>query len=169
MKKWPSVEIIGAGIGGNKVTDLQMRVDRDVIAKKPDIVFVYIGINNVWHTITPGLSGTPKDIYISGLKEVIAKIQHTGGRVILCTPSVIGEKWDGSNQLDMQLDEYSEICRSVAWEMGSTICDLRKAFVKYLKTNNPDNKEAGILTYDSVHMNDEGNRLIASEMLKVLE
>ncbi len=69
----------------------------------------------------------------------------------------------------MQLDEYSEICRSVAWEMGSTICDLRKAFVKYLKTNNPDNKEAGILTYDSVHMNDEGNRLIASEMLKVLE
>ncbi len=47
MKKWPSVEIIGAGIGGNKVTDLQMRVDRDVIAKKPDIVFVYIGINDV--------------------------------------------------------------------------------------------------------------------------
>ena len=32
------VEVIGAGISGNKVTDLQERLDRDVIAKKPSIV-----------------------------------------------------------------------------------------------------------------------------------
>src|SRR5688572_28178510 len=43
------VEVVNAGISGNKVPDLQGRVDRDVIAKKPTIVFIYIGINDVWH------------------------------------------------------------------------------------------------------------------------
>src|SRR6266852_7028858 len=43
------IEIIGAGISGNKVPDLQRRVDKDVVARKPAIVFIYIGINDVWH------------------------------------------------------------------------------------------------------------------------
>src|SRR4051812_13372614 len=38
------VEVIGAGISGNKVPDLQKRVDPDVLAKKPSVVFIYIGI-----------------------------------------------------------------------------------------------------------------------------
>jgi lysophospholipase L1-like esterase len=167
-KKQPSIEIIGAGIGGNKVTDLQERVDRDVIPQTPDIVVIYIGINDVWHSVTPGLHGTPKTIYESGLKELIAKIRSAGSRVILCTPSVIGEKWNGSNQLDPQLEEYSEISRRVAQETGSGLCDLRKAFIEYLQVHNPDNNESGILTTDSAHMNDEGNRLIAREMVKAL-
>jgi len=37
-KKDLGIEVIGAGISGNKVPDLQRRVDKDVIAKKPTIV-----------------------------------------------------------------------------------------------------------------------------------
>ena len=87
-KKFPSIEIIGAGIGGNKVPDLQARIDADVIAKNPTIVVIYIGINDVWHFITPGQVGTPKDKYEAGLEEIIGKIQKTRARVILCTPTV---------------------------------------------------------------------------------
>jgi lysophospholipase L1-like esterase len=43
------IEIIGAGISGNKVPDLQKRLDRDVLDKKPTLVVIYIGINDVWH------------------------------------------------------------------------------------------------------------------------
>jgi len=43
------VEVIGAGISGNKVPDLQRRLERDVLKKKPTVVFIYIGINDVWH------------------------------------------------------------------------------------------------------------------------
>ena len=43
------IEVIGAGISGNKVPDLQKRLDKDVIAKKPTLVVIYIGINDVWH------------------------------------------------------------------------------------------------------------------------
>jgi lysophospholipase L1-like esterase len=43
------IEIFGAGVSGNKVPDLQKRLEKDVLAKKPTIVFIYIGINDVWH------------------------------------------------------------------------------------------------------------------------
>lgn len=45
-------ELIGSGIGGNKVYDLYLRLEDDVLSKKPDIVFIYIGVNDVWHKRT---------------------------------------------------------------------------------------------------------------------
>jgi lysophospholipase L1-like esterase len=67
------------------------------------------------------------------------------------------------------LDEYSDISRRLARESGSELCDLRKAFVQYISTNNPENKEKGILTTDRVHLNDAGNRLVANEILHALD
>jgi lysophospholipase L1-like esterase len=161
------IEIFGAGVSGNKVPDLQKRLEKDVLAKKPTIVFIYIGINDVWHGENDPKRGTPKDKFEDGLKEIIGKIQAGGARVVLCTPSVIGEK--GTNKLDAQLDEYSDLSRKVAKETKSDLCDLRKAFVDHLKKNNPDDKASGILTTDRVHLNEAGNRLVAQTMLKSLE
>jgi len=165
----PAVEIIGAGISGNKVTDLQARIDRDVISRNPTIVFIYIGINDVWHSITPGLHGTPKDQYEAGLKEIIGKIKNAGARVILCTPSVIGEKHNGTNQIDGMLDEYAELSRKVASETGSQLLDLHKDFINYISAHNTDDKEKDILTVDGVHLNDTGNQFVAKEMLGALK
>lgn len=169
LQHHPSATIIGAGISGNKVPNLQERLERDVLAKQPTIVFIYIGINDVWHSILPGQSGTPKDQFEAGLKEIIDKIQRAGARVILCTPTVIGEKKDGANQLDAQLDDYAAVSRRVATETGSALCDLRKSFIDYLRSHNPDNKDRGILTRDAVHLSDEGNILVAREMLALLK
>ena len=60
------------------------------------------------------------------------------------SPSVIGEKTDGSNKLDALLEEYAAISRQVAEDTGTTLCDLRVAFIEHLKEHNPDNKERGI-------------------------
>lgn len=163
------VEVIGAGISGNKVPDLLERIDRDVLARRPTVVVVYIGINDVWHSVLLSGKGTPKDEYEDGLSELLAKITETGAHAMLCTPSVIGERYDGSNKLDTMLEEYCAISRSVAARTGVPLCDLRKSFVEYLKTNNPENKEFGILTSDSVHLNAAGNRLVAAEILRALQ
>src|SRR4029453_14974177 len=42
-------ELIGAGIGGKKEYYLYLRMDDDVLSKKPDMVVIYVGINDVWH------------------------------------------------------------------------------------------------------------------------
>ena len=34
------IEVIGAGISGNKVPDLQRRLEKDVLAKKPTLVVI---------------------------------------------------------------------------------------------------------------------------------
>ncbi|MFO0825139.1 MAG: SGNH/GDSL hydrolase family protein [Gemmataceae bacterium] len=163
------IEIIGAGISGNKVPDLQKRLDKDVLAKKPTIVVIYIGINDVWHGLKDPSKGTSKEKYEEGLKEIIEKIKKSGAQVILCTPTVIGEKRDGTNMGDKPLDEYAEISRKVAKDTDSRLCDLRKAFTQNLGRNNKENEPKGILTTDGVHLNDNGNKLVAESILSVLE
>lgn len=171
QRRGSTTEVIGAGVSGNKVEQLQARIDKDVLAKKPTTVVVYIGINDVWHwTIgIPGAKGSTKDEFETGLRNVIAKIQGAGAKVILCTPSVIGEKKAGANPEDAMLEEYSAISRRVAGETGSVLCDLRRAFVEHIAKNNPDDLDRGILTTDRVHLNPAGNAFVAAEILRVLD
>ena len=160
------VKIVYAGISGNKVPDLQRRLDRDVISKKPTVVFIYIGINDVWHSQNG--RGTPKDKYEAGLNDIIGRIKAAGAVIVLATPSVIGEKTDGSNKFDKMLEEYSAISRKVAADNKLTLCDLRAAFQTHLKKNNPENKDRGILTGDSVHLSAAGNRFVADQAMAAI-
>ena len=163
------IECFGAGIPGNKVSGLQGRVDHVLSSKKPSIVVIFIGINDVWFGQSDSLiKGTSPELFESGLKDVIGKCEKAGARVLLCTPTVIGELPEAGNKLDPQLDAYADISRRVANEMKLTLCDLRKGFVDHLAKNNDTNATRGILTIDHVHLNPTGNRLVAEMMLKSL-
>jgi hypothetical protein len=65
-------------------------------------------------------------------------------------------------------DQNSEISRNGAKETGSQLLDLRKAFLAHLKQHNSENATKGILTIDTVHMNDAGNRLLSKLVLDAL-
>jgi isoamyl acetate esterase len=160
-------ELVGAGIGGNKVYDLYLRLDDDVLSKQPDVVFLYVGVNDVWHKNSSG-TGTDADKFVKFYEALIKKIQAANVKVIVCTPAVIGEKTDYSNQQDGDLNKYSELIRTIAKKQNLPLCDLRKAFLDYNLKNNPENKESGILTTDRVHLNEIGNQLVADEMMKLL-
>lgn len=169
-----NIELIGAGKGGHRVPDCQRRLSPDVLEKKPTIVFIFIGINDVWHWSHPeilakGKTGTTPSEFESGLTDMIQKIQLIGARVILCTPTVIGEKPDGFNPCDQKLDRYSDISRKVATASGSQLLDLRKSFLSELKNHNKDYAAKGIFTTDGVHMNDRGNLLLSQLFLEALQ
>ncbi len=161
-------EFIGAGIGGNKVYDLYLRMDDDVLAKNPDVVVIYIGVNDVWHKSSSG-TGTDADKFAKFYQAIIKKLKDKQIKVLLCTPAVIGEKTDFSNSQDGDLNEYSKIIRSLAEKNGLTLIDLRKSFIEYNQKNNLQNKDRGILTTDRVHLNEKGNQLVADEMWKALK
>lgn len=160
------IEVLGAGISGNKVPDLERRLEKDVLAKKPTLVVIYIGINDVWHSQSG--RGTPKEAFDKGLRGLIEQIRAAGARVLLCTASVIGEKTDGSNPLDKMLDEYCDVSREVAASTKTPLLDLRKAFLEHLKAHNPKNESKGLLTSDTVHLNAAGNQFVAQQMLAAL-
>jgi lysophospholipase L1-like esterase len=161
-------ELTGAGIGGNKVYDLYLRMEADVLDKQPDVVVIYVGVNDVWHKATSG-TGTDADKFEKFYRAIIKKLQNKNIKVIVCTPAVIGERNDNSNQQDGDLNRYSSIIRGIAADMKVSLCDLRKAFLDYLQSNNPSNEEKGILTTDRVHLTNAGNLLVAKQMWQVIK
>ena len=176
-------ELIGKGISGDKVSDLLTRYKKDVIDLDPGIVFIYIGINDVWHKYDFG-TGSDIDLYENGLRQIISEIQKIGSKVVLCTPTVIGENYGDftlANQyiekyrdaktmesMNKDLDAFSDVVRKLSSEYNTDLIDLRKIFIDYIYENNPKNSPSGILTYDGVHLNDQGNKLIADQMINFI-
>ncbi|TMI93595.1 MAG: G-D-S-L family lipolytic protein [Bacteroidetes bacterium] len=161
-------EFIGAGIGGNKVYDLYLRMESDVLAKNPDVVIIYIGVNDVWHKSTSG-TGTDADKFEKFYQAIIDKLKAKNIKVILSTPAAIGEKTDFSNPQDGDMNEYSNIIRRIASKNNLPLVDLRKTFLEHDLKNNPENKDRGILTTDRVHLNANGNQLVADAMWRVIK
>jgi len=174
-----NTELIGKGIGGDKVSDLLTRYRDDVIKLNPDIVFIYIGINDVWHKYDYG-TGTDIDLYENGLRQIINDLKENGVEIILCTPTVIGEnkgEFTLVNQfkdietmeiMNNDLDDYSDVIRKLSKEFDTKLLDLRKIFMQYISENNPENKSKGVLTTDGVHLNNLGSKLIADEMIRFI-
>jgi len=161
-------DLIGAGVGGNKVYDLYLRMDSDVLSKSPNIVVIYIGVNDVWHKKTFG-TGTDADKFEKFYRAIIAKLEAAGAKVVVCTPAVIGEKNDFTNELDGDLNKYCKVIRDMATELHIPLIDLRKAFLDYEVKNNTGNADKDILTIDGVHLNDKGNQLVAEQMWDIIK
>jgi lysophospholipase L1-like esterase len=161
-------EVIGAGISGNKIYDLYLRLEEDVLNKKPDLVVIYIGVNDVWHKRTSG-TGTDLDKFVKFYQALIKKIQANEAKVVLCTPAVIGEKKSGGNEMDAELDKFSGAIRELAAKNNLPLCDLRKLFTAYDLEHNPENQEKGILTTDGVHLNEKGNKTLADALLPLVK
>jgi lysophospholipase L1-like esterase len=132
------------------------------------MVFIYIGVNDVWHKATSG-TGTDADKFEKFYQAIIKKLKDRNIKVVLCTPATIGEKNDNSNQQDGDLNQYSKIIRNLAVKNNLSLIDLRALFVAYNVANNPENKAKGILTTDGVHLNAKGNQLVADEMWKLIK
>ena len=160
-------QLIGAGIGGNKVYDLFLRMEDDVLSQNPDLVVIYIGVNDVWHKTSHG-TGTDADKFTGFYNAIIKKLQSKGIKVICCTPAVIGERTDNSNPQDGDLNYYSGLIRNIASKYDCPLVDLRKEFISYNLKNNTQNKESGVLTTDRVHLNDTGNQFVADLMMKAI-
>ena len=152
-----NIEVDWVATGGHTVPDLINRVDKDVIAKKPTIVVIQIGCNDARRL--------PKDKFKSSLEELIDRLQKAGIQVIQCSLTSVGEKHDGTNKDDPNLEAFAQVEREVAAAKKVPLNDLRKAFVSYWKKNNAENKTSGVLTYDGNHFNQNGMDYVAEQML----
>ncbi|MEQ1905987.1 MAG: GDSL-type esterase/lipase family protein [Pirellulaceae bacterium] len=160
------VQLLPHGLNGGRVPtvlegkspwgDLGAPMQQLLQNEKPTIVVIYLGINDVWH----GDKGTTKDDFETGLKKMIALCRDIKAKIVLCTPSVIGEELK-DNQLNQTLNAYAEVTRKLAAAEKLVSCDIHRAFLEKLKTVNAANQHQGNLTYDGVHLNDAGNGLVA--------
>jgi lysophospholipase L1-like esterase len=155
--------LIGAGVSGNKVYDLYLRLDEDVISLSPDIVVIWIGVNDVWHKKSSG-TGTDADKFERFYLALVKKFKSAGIKLVVCTPATIGEKYDNTNEQDGDLNKYSNIIRKIAADQQLTLVDMRKEFENYEQAHNTSNLDRGLLTADGVHLNAAGNQFVAKLM-----
>jgi lysophospholipase L1-like esterase len=165
-KDYSNYDLIGAGISGNKVYDLYFRLEDDVLSKSPDIVVIWVGVNDVWHKKMG--TGTDADKFEKFYLAMIKKFKAANIKVVVCTPATIGEKYDNTNEQDGDMNKYSNIIRKIAVDQQLTLVDLRSEFETFEKNNNTNNLDRGILTVDGVHLNDAGNIFVAKLMAEAI-
>ena len=132
-------------------------------ADKADLAVVFIGINDVWWRKT-----SPKD-FEKALRDLAAAAAKAKTTMVLATLTLKGELPQGRNGLDAKCDAYAEITRKVAAATSTTLVDMRKVCLAYLRNHNAQLRvdgtlsfvRVGVLTYDGVHPTDRGNQLLA--------
>jgi len=157
--------ILNAGFSGNKAEDLVARFHRDVIARKPAVVTINIGINDVWHRLKAPHQDEVLAKYVRNLALMVDDAQSAGTRVVLVAPSVISE--DPSAEGNRRLALYVQAMKRVAADKKCCFVDLHAMFLEAIRRK-PPGAGARWLTTDGVHMGPMGNGLMAVAILRAL-
>ena len=160
--KGVEIKIIPAGISAHKSTDMNARMERDVVKKKPVWMTLSCGVNDVWH----GAHGVSLDRYKKEITSILDKADKAGIKVIVLTATMIKE--DAQNELNKKLIPYNEFLRQIARERKYLLADLNADMQKIVaesKAKNPKYR-GNFLTSDGVHMADAGNEMMARGILK---
>ena len=158
------IKVMGAGVEGDRVPQLLTRFRKDVLSKKPTHVVIYIGVNDVGRPAS-GSGNTGLSKFRTDMSDLVRRVQAAGAEPIICTPGVIGEDPVTRTKENVLLDKYSDISREVAATFGLKVCDLRAAFTGYLERFNTKKQYEGVLTMDGIHLNAEGNRFVARQIV----
>jgi len=170
------IQVFNAGISGNKVTDLMARAERDIVRKKPTVITISIGINDVWHGFDDshpqgdGPRRVPLPQYIEVYRKLLnLLLKETDARIYLLTPTVIGEDTVNLGIKNRTLLPYCAAVRRLADEYGLGLVELNDTFLfachaLWLTTGKL--KDSGNLTGDGVHMLVPGDFLMAAKILQ---
>ena len=172
------IEIVNAGISGNKASDMQARFQKDAIDKKPDLVMINAGVNDVWHAFFDFqnlqfypqgnlASGVPLAEYIDKITQMVQAAKAAGIRVALLSPTPIREILDGPE--NRRLQEYVAAMREIAKQNQCLFIDLNAPFREVIGTYQKHaGKTLNLLAADGVHPNPSGYRIIAFTILRGL-
>jgi lysophospholipase L1-like esterase len=158
-----SLQILNRGIGGNRTGDLLARVDADLLALRPTLVSVLIGVNDTWRRYGTRDSQETTDPatferrYRSFLERAMELPEL---KLVLLEPfilyvSEVRPAW--REDFDPKID----VVRKLAVEFGAEFIPLDGIFAE-AATRAP----AAHWIPDGVHPGPAGNALIADEWLR---
>jgi lysophospholipase L1-like esterase len=143
---------INAGIGGDTAAGMRARLDRDVLAHRPDLVTLLVGTNDAHRGVSPEAYGA----------DVAAICERLGAEkvpIVLLTPPIAGPK---AAETEGRIDTYVPVIRDLAERSGHPVADLN-ARMKAARAAGQD-----LLESDQIHPNYEGHRVIARVLLDAL-
>jgi len=163
------IEIVNAGISGHKSTDMLARFQRDVLDKKPDVVTISVGINDVWHGFTPehpagyGPRRIPLPDYRRNVEAMLQAAEKAGVQVVLFTTTIFEDQPNSIRNL--RVASYNDALRELAHQYGARVADQNAAFMSAWEGNRASGAK---LTSDQVHLALPGDTLMARTALMAL-
>jgi lysophospholipase L1-like esterase len=171
--------VINAGVGGNTTEQARARFEKDVLARKPALVVIQLGINDasvdVWKKPPATGPRVELDRYEANLRHFVQTLKGRGARVIVMTPNAL--RWtdtmkarygkppyrpDDPDGLNVLLKRYADAAREVARAEGVPLVDVYAAFEAHGKEKGHTVDE---LLLDGIHPNEKGHRLVADLLL----
>lgn len=151
---------IPAGISGHKSDQMLGRLRRDALDKSPNWMTLSCGVNDVWH----GPNGISLEQYKVNITKIVDECQAAGVQVMILTSTMIGE--DEPNVNNQTLAAYNDFLRELAKEKKCLLADLNADMQSGLEAAGGGTKDSRHFTSDGVHMNPDGNKMMATGVLK---
>ena len=84
-------KVLNLGVGGDESKHLAARWQADVLARRPNVLSVMIGVNDVWRQLDGKGPGTTLRDYVATLDKLLADTvaAEPTVKIVLCEPSVI--------------------------------------------------------------------------------
>jgi lysophospholipase L1-like esterase len=146
------------------------RFQRDVLDKKPDLVTISVGVNDVWHgfydnhPLGDGPRGVRLEDYRTNVESMVTQAQAIGAKVVILSTTVIYE--DLNSNENKKAAKYNAALKEIAELHGCTFVDFQRPFRALIKGyQNATGGRDNFLTVDGVHMNPSGNKVMAQSIL----
>jgi lysophospholipase L1-like esterase len=149
-----NLEFWNRGISGNRVYDLEERLEADVLVLKPTLVSILIGINDTWRRYDSGLL-SPVEEFQASLNRIVEKLQGNGAQVLLLEPFLLPVPEDRRAWRE-DLNPRIEAVRDVARQHSLRLVPLDGLFAAASAQ-----RESAFWLPDGVHPSAPGHALIA--------
>jgi len=144
------------GVSGNKVPDLAARWAADTVALAPDVLSILIGVNDFWHKLSSGYTGSVEDYerqYTALLDDTRRALPRT--RLIVLEPFVL-RCGAVDNRWFPEFDQRRAAAARVARHAGATFVPLQQMFDDLAHKSTPQYWAA-----DGVHPTPAGHGVLA--------
>jgi acyl-CoA thioesterase I len=148
------VTVINRGIGGEDVDDMMIRLGRDVVSAKPDLVIWQTGTNDP-------LRKLPLDRFIALTRAGILQMHAAGIDVVLMEPQDCRMMRATPGAFT-----YLDAVRRIGAEMGVPVVRRYDMIHRWLAEGTVT--EAQLMAPDGLHMADEGYERLAAEVAREL-
>lgn len=158
------VEIINRGVSGDTVRLMSWRWKKDVIAEKPTVLSVSIGVNDVWRQLQDPRNDEEVmlDEYEVTYRRLLGEaVDALGCRLLLCEATIIGETRDDPH--NPIIDQYNEVVARLAREFDARLVPMNQAFWRVIQAD-----PARQWTSDGVHPLSNGHMVMALTMYEAL-
>ena len=149
------------GVSGNRVYDLEERLERDVLSLRPELVSILIGINDVWREFDSNVP-SPLEDFRASYRRILERVAGAGCEVVLLDPFLLHTKPEFEAWRPV-LDPKIEVVRELAQDFAATHVALDDIFEAASQK-----REAAFWAGDGVHPSVEGHALIAQSWLETV-